>query len=63
MPEYGIIVCKVTKVLYDSKGVIVNVIDGHGRGSEYYFEFDDFGKTVFLTREEAEAKLKEGVQG
>jgi hypothetical protein len=23
-------------------------------------EFDDFGKTVFLTREEAEAKLKEG---
>jgi hypothetical protein len=63
LPEYGIIVCKVTKVLYDSKEVIINVIDGHGKGSEYYFEFDDFSKTVFLTKEEAEAKLKEGVQG
>ena len=27
------------------------------------FSFHDFGKTVFLTREEALAKLKEGVQG
>ena len=26
------------------------------------FDFDEVGKTVFLTREEAEAKLKEGVQ-
>ena len=26
------------------------------------FESNEFGKTVFLTREEAEAKLKEGVQ-
>ena len=26
----------------------------------YYFAEDDFGKTVFLTREEAEAALKEG---
>ena len=25
--------------------------------------FEDFGKTVFLTREEAEAKLKEGGEG
>lgn len=24
-----------------------------------YFDYDDFGKTVFLTREEAEAALKE----
>ena len=63
LPEYGIIVCKVTKALYDSEEVIINVIDGHGKGSEYYFDFDDFGKTVFLTKEEAEAKLKEGVQG
>ena len=27
--------------------------------SGYYFALEDFGKTVFLTREEAEAKLKE----
>ncbi len=26
-------------------------------------DIDKFGKTVFLTKEEAEAKLKEGVQG
>ena len=49
--------------ILDSEEVIINVIDGHGKGSEYYFDFDDFGKTVFLTKEEAEAKLKEGVQG
>ena len=58
LPEYGIIVCEVTKVLCDSREVIVNVTDGHGKGSEYYFEFDDFGKTVFLTKEEAEEALK-----
>ena len=28
-----------------------------------HLDIDKFGKTVFLTREEAEAKLKEGVQG
>ncbi len=61
-PEYGIIICKVTRVFYDSEEVVVNVIDGHGKGSEYYFDFDDFGKTVFLTREEAEAALKGGVE-
>ena len=60
LPEYGVIVCKVTKVLCDSKVVVVNVIDGHGKGSEYYFDFDDFGKTVFTSREEAEARLKGG---
>ena len=34
-------------------------------GGEYgtwFFSLEDFGKTVFLTREEAEAKLKEGAQ-
>lgn len=62
LPEYGVIVCKVTKVFYDSRNVVVNVIDGHGKGSEYYFDFDDFGKTVFLTREEAEQALKGGAE-
>lgn len=28
-----------------------------------YFDYDDFGKTVFLTREEAEAALKELERG
>lgn len=28
-----------------------------------HVDVDKFGKTVFLTKEEAEAKLKEGVQG
>lgn len=28
-----------------------------------YFDYDDFGKTVFLTREEAEAALKEMERG
>ena len=64
LPEYGIIVCKVTKVFCDSREVIVNVIDGHGKGSEYYFDFDDFGKTVFTSREDAlkalEGKEDEG---
>ncbi len=62
LPEYGIITCKATKVLYDSGEIVVNVIDGHGKGSEYYFEFDDFGKTVFLSREEAEEALKGGAE-
>ena len=30
--------------------------------SGYYFAFEDFGKTVFLTREEAEKALKGGEQ-
>ena len=62
LPEYGIITCKATKVLYDSGEIVVNVIDGHGKGSEYYFEFDDFGKTVFATKEEAAEALKGGVE-
>ena len=60
LPEYGVIVCKITKVLCDSSVVVVTVIDGHGEGSEYYFEFEDFGKTAFRTHEEAEAALKGG---
>ena len=35
----------------------------HPHGFEYDIGFEDFGKTVFLTREEAEAKLKERSKG
>ena len=60
LPEYGIIVCEAKRfVLADKNSVIVNVIDGHGKDSEYYFEFEDFGKTVFLSREDAAKALKE----
>ena len=36
----------------------VEVIKGHGVGSSYNFEIEDFGKTVFLTKEEAEKALE-----
>lgn len=32
------------------------------KGFEYDIDFNEIGKTVFLTREEAEAKLKEGAE-
>ncbi|MBR4193568.1 MAG: hypothetical protein IKO68_00175 [Oscillospiraceae bacterium] len=74
LPEYGVIVCKVIWIDYyigpaahiqgnemvAAVSVSVEVIDGHGKGSCYAFEQSDFGKTVFLTREEAEAALKVG---
>lgn len=60
LPEYGVIVCKVMwMILKNDVSVQVEVTDGHGLGSGYCFELSDFGKTVFRTREEAEAKLKE----
>lgn len=50
--------CKVgTPIYYISKKV-----NGRWYVGEYYFNLhyvDDFGKTVFLTREEAEAKMEE----
>ena len=72
LPEYGVIVCEVLESLYINKHkagrkdapvvtcgtVTVEVIDGHGAGSCYDFEPQDFGKTVFLTREEAEKELR-----
>lgn len=74
LPEYGVIVCKVIWIDYyigpaahiqgnemvAAVSVSVEVIDGHGKGSCYAFEQSDFGKTVFLTREAAEAALKGG---
>lgn len=46
---------KVTeiKIILDKRNKPWLIISG------YYFAFEDFGKTVFLTKEEAEAKLKE----
>ena len=73
LPEYGVITCKVFSISYyngpmfhvpgneevGSLTIAVEVIDGHGKGSSYNFEIEDFGKHVFLTREEAEAALRE----
>ena len=51
--------CKVTYILIKSViHIDVEVIEGHGVGSTYTFELDDFGKTVFLTREDAEKELE-----
>lgn len=72
LPEYGVIVCKVLYLdayrgpfahvpgaeIVNPVSVGVEVVDGHGKGSSYAFEYGDFGKTVFLSREEAEAVLK-----
>ena len=52
--------CKVTYILLKTEiHIDVEVIEGHGIGSTYTFKVEDFGKTVFLTKEEAEEKLKE----
>ncbi len=67
LPEYGVIVCKVLYVSYINKhwadekdqpivralSVGVEVVDGHGVGSSYAFEAEDFGRSVFLTVKEA----------
>lgn len=66
MKEYGVIVCEalwytVGKNKYTGEtdwSVNVHVVEGHGKGSGYYFTPNDFGKTVFLSRAEAEAALK-----
>ena len=47
--------------VYGSKSVVFfghNIINGKMSTSYEVFREDDFGKTVFLTREEAEAALK-----
>ncbi len=68
LPEYGVIVCNVLCFTYGRSNitreltwsVTVEVIKGHGLGSCYTFDRDDFGKTVFFTRAEAEAALMDG---
>ena len=71
LPEYGVITCKVLSIMYykgprfhvpgneivSSVDVEVEVVEGHGKGGSYTFELRDFGKAVFLTRQEAEEAL------
>lgn len=71
LPEYGVITCKAVSISYyngpmfhvpgneavKSLTVEVEVIEGHGKGSSYNFEIDEFGKTIFLTRQQAEEAL------
>lgn len=46
--------------LNDRYGWVVKVeLEKGGKNTLYFYNFSKFGKTVFLTREEAEAKLKE----
>lgn len=69
LPEYGVIVCNVLCFTYGRSNitgeltwcVAVNVVGGHGLGSCYTFNPDDFGTTVFLTRGAAKAALKGGL--
>ena len=50
------ICCLNTKMKFH---VEVELIDAKEKGIIKYFDFDDFGKTVFLTKEEAEKALEE----
>ena len=76
-PEYGVIVCKVLWVdaYIGPAGHVegneqvntfvcsIEVVEGHGLGSCYTFGPHDLGRTVFLTREAAEAALKGAADG
>ena len=48
-----------SKNIYDQYKIVELVKDGFRIGTQF-IKWEDFGKTVFLTREEAEAALKEG---
>lgn len=49
----------VTSIEIDDKNEIyIMISDGFQSGSSSSFGIDDFGKTVFLTREQAESELK-----
>ncbi len=48
------------KGVWTKKYRAMRVINGKTIDCQLNFSFDDIGKTVFLTREEAEQKLKEG---
>ena len=67
--EHGkVIPCEVIAIKETKKGKYILLkpllIETYGmRKVNRWFPFSAFGKTVFLSREEAEAKLKEGVQG
>ena len=57
----GILVQKVDAISIDELGnrVCVYNINEHGYCNNHIFYFDDFGKTVFLIKEEAEKALEE----
>lgn len=73
-PANGVIVGQVNSIDYfngamfrykgnpivKATSVQIEVIGGNGVGSTYTFSPEDFDKTVFLTREAAEAALKGG---
>lgn len=48
----------IKKLSKDRIVIRIDTIDDNGGSDNYYFQFD-IGKKIFLTREEAEAKLKE----
>lgn len=50
--------CTVTHMILKSElHIEIVVTKGHGKGSTYSFNLEDFGKSVFLTKEEAEKAL------
>lgn len=49
--------------IHERKGIVIQMEFVGNRGCLFRFYEDDFGKTVFLTREEAEAVLKELERG
>ena len=48
--------------IHERKGIVIQMEFVGNRGCLFKFYEDDFGKTVFLTREEAEAALEELVR-
>lgn len=49
--------------IHERKGIVIQMEFVGNRGCLFRFYEDDFGKTVFLTREDAEAALKELERG
>ena len=49
--------------IHERNGIVIQMEFVGNRGCLFRFYEDDFGKTVFLTREEAEAALKELERG
>lgn len=60
---YEIINCMVTKMRFKNDGAITFSCEGHYANNNRYisgnFKTSSIGKTVFLTREEAQKKLEE----
>lgn len=52
---------RIERIDIHYNGIITFAFDWHGMGYEH-ISINDFGKTVFLTREEAEQALKGGAE-